>query len=82
MMHTGFIIYISFLVRLKFPQVIVLYLTITAVIEQLFVLVAYAGGSAVFCSDRDYTKVLVNPTGFCTAAGKFYNRRISDVLIL
>ena len=41
------------------------------VIGMLFILVAYAGGNAVFCSDRDYSAVINNPTGFCVATGEF-----------
>ena len=48
---------------------IVLYLTASAVIGMLFWLVAYAGRSVVFCSERDYSEVYFNPTGFCIAAG-------------
>lgn len=58
------------LCRLRFPQIIVLYSTITAVVGQLFILVAYAGGDKVFCGGRSYIDAIQQPTKFCIATGE------------
>ena len=69
-----FYLVLYYCLRLKFPQIIVIYITTTSIIFELFLLIGYAGGDKLFCKSRDYIDVLNNSTGFCNAAGRLFQR--------
>ena len=57
--------------RLKFPQIILVYATISSTVIQILLVTAWAAtGSKLFCSSRDYIKTLCNPTAFCSTIGQ------------